>query len=396
MNEGPDDAERSGTHDPSRLRRLAWLGGSASGGALLIVGLLLVLGLSWLARLASHESDPVGAPAVAAAAVPLPPPSEGAALPPSVERYLAQTVYPPGVGALHAEHVDLLSPNRRFETYRPIPDTFSLDASQIVTVRLTSDHYYYEGDAPIALSLEILRGNDPIEALSLDAGATREGRAGAEGRRSAVDFRFAPNEGGYAATLDPARFADHHGPIVVDARIEYADGVFHEETLRFFLTPEGRIPARFTGAVDDAVVNGHLLVEVGIDVEQTGQYRIDANLYDRAGRPVAFSAFKGRLGRSDRTVPIEFFGKVIRDAGARGPFTVGEIRGYRFLDGAYPDRERIPDLPGRHPTRAYALSDFSAEVFTSPHKERMIELLLEDVARGIAIEAPPVARPDGA
>lgn len=391
MNEGPEDARKSGTHDPSRFRGLAWLGGSASGGVLLIVGILLVVGLSWLARLASHESSPIDTPGVAMAPPVLPAAADRENLPPSVKQYLAQTIYPPGAGPLTAEHGDLLHPNRRFEDYRPIPETFSLDANQIVTVRLTSDRYYYEGDAPIELSLEVLRGNDPVEPLSLDAGATREGRAGLEGRRTILDFR--PDAGGYLATLDPARFADHHGPLLVDAQIEYEPGLVHEESLRLFLTPEGRIPARFTGDVDDALVNGHLRIDVGVDVEQSGQYRIDANLYDRAGRPVSFAAFKGRLDRSDRTVPIEFFGRVLRDVGANGPYTVGEIRGYRFLDGDYPDRERIPDLPGRHRTGNYALSDFSAEEFMSPHKQRMVALLMEDVERGIAIEPPPTAQP---
>lgn len=389
----PDEEQQPGTHGSARVPRLAWVGLSVTGVALVAGVGLIVWGLSWLAGRDSHAGGaapgvpPEPAPLVATIA-------DRETLPPSVRRYLVNTVYPPGTGRLTPAQADLVEPNRRFEGYRPIPETFSTDADEIVTVRLTCDHYYYEGDDPIPLSLEILRGNAPVEPLSLDAGATREGRAGLVGNR--MPLRFLPEGAGYRAVLDPARFADHHGPIVVDTRIEYARGVFHDETLRLFLTPEGRIPARFSGEVDDAVVDGNLRIEVGIDVDQPGEYRIYANLYDGRGTPLAFSGFKGELDRGDDTAPIEFFGRLLRDLGARGPYRVGEIRGYRFIDGEYPDRERIPDLPGRHPTGDYRLTAFSPDEFMNAHKARMIELLMEDAARGIAIDPPPVPTPGAA
>jgi len=396
----PDDAD----HEPSglsRVRRLARVGWTAL--ALALVALFA--GLGWLASLASHSGDdaPARPPDVAA-----PPPTnpmdrmglDQNALPPSVRAYLEDTLYPPGTGRLSPSSRDLLDPNGRYEDFRPIPETFSQDPGEIMNVRLTSDRYYYEGADPIELSLALRRGNERSEPLSIDAGATREGRAGLEGSR--MSLRFSLADEGYAATLDPARFADHHGPVVVDARIEYAPGVFHDEMLRLFVTPEGMIPARFTGRVEDTLVNGSLLVQVGIDVDQPGDYRVDANLYDRLDRPIAFSAFKGPLHRGDRDVPIEFFGRLLIDSGALGPFRVGEIRGYRFLDGRYPDRERIPPLPGRYPTRDYGLASFSPDEYMGPEKLRMVELLLEDVERGIAIDLPPtpdlsrISSPDSA
>lgn len=386
----PDDEQGPRTHGTTRVRRLAWGGAGALGLALATSIVLVGWGLSWLAGRASHESAPppkiAAAPPVAVASL-----ANADELPPSVRRYLENTVYPPGSGALSEAQGDLLRPNRRFEDYRPIPDTFSTDANQIVTVRLTCDHYYYEGDDPIELTLEVLRGNTPVEPLALDAGTTREGRAGLEGNRTTL--RFLPARDVYTATLDPARFADHHGPVIVDARIEYAPGAVHEETLRLFLTPEGKIPARFTGEIEDDLVNGSLQIEIGVEVEQPGRYRIDANLYDRFGAPLAFSAFKGDLARGDRAVEIEFFGRLLLDLGARGPFSVGEIRGYRFLDGDYPDRERMADLPGRFRTDDYSPTAFSSDEFMDPHKARMLDLLMEDVARGIAIDAPPIPTP---
>lgn len=393
-----DDEERGAPEGGSapRVRRLAWLGSWLGWGALGLICLGLAAGLLWLAaQPGAAPGDASAASPPVAAAPPGPPaglqlPPDRASLPASVQRYLDNTVYPPGSGRLHELQLDLLEPNRRFEDFRPIPETFSPNADEIVTVRLTSDRYYYEGDDPIELSLALRQGPETVEPLSLDAGVIREGRGGTVGARVPVRFARARDGEGFVAEIDPARFADHHGPLLVDARIEYAPGAVHDEKLRLFLTPAGRIPARFTGEIDDDVVNGSLRVYVGIEVEQPGQYRIDANLYAANGQPVAFSAFKGRLDRSDRRVPIDFFGRILRDAGARGPWRVGEIRGYRFLDGQYPDRERIPDLGGRFATGDYALARFSDDEYVSEHKLRMIELLLEDERRGIAIATPPL------
>ncbi len=315
--------------------------------------------------------------------------AERESLPPAVQRYLESTIDPPGTGRLTPDQDDLLHPNQRYEDYRRVLDTYSEDPDDVVSVLFTTDHFFYTGDDTVRLVIKAKRGETPIVPLSIEASAVREGRAGPEGDREPVRFRREGEE--MVAELDTATFADHHGPIVVDARIEYARGAFYDETLRFFFTPPGRIPARFTGEVRDRLVNGSLRVEIGIDVDQAGFYRFDANLYDRFGNPLSFSTFKGELGRGRQFVPIRFFGRIIAEVGRSGPFTVGEIRGYRFLDGEYPDRERIPDLARRYTTAAYDVGTFSRAEYTSEHKERMVRLLLEDVANGISIDPPPPA-----
>ena len=310
-------------------------------------------------------------------------------LPPAVQRYLASTVDPPGTGRLTTAQDDLLHPNRRYEDYRRVLDTYSENPDEVVSILFTTDHFFYTGDETVRLRIRAKRGETPITPLSIDASAVREGRAGPEGDREPLRFHREGDE--MVAELDTTVFADHHGPIVVDARIEYARDAFYDETLRFFFTPPGRIPARFTGEIRDRLENGSLRVDIGIDVEQAGFYRFDANLHDRFGNPIAFSTFKGELDRGRQFVPIRFFGRILVEVGSSGPFTVGEIRGYRFLDGQYPDRERIPDLARSHTTAAYDVGTFSSAEYTSEHKERMVRLLMEDVANGISIEPPPAA-----
>ncbi|MEZ4353339.1 MAG: hypothetical protein R3F16_06670 [Myxococcota bacterium] len=390
MTRASDERDSARPRDAAALaRRLAWLSAALIG--LALAGLIL-LRTSGAAR-GPGGPGPVAAPAPDPARARPTPATGDAALPPAVERYLANTVYPPGSGRLTTEHADLIEPNARYEDFRPIPETFSMDADEVVQVRLTTDRYFYTGDHEVRLALALRLGERPIPALGIQAHATREGRAGPEGDPVALEFR--PEGDDYLAVLDTARFADHLGPIVVGARIEYAPDRFHDEQLRFYSTPEGRIPARFTGGVSDALESGSLRVDLGIDVDQPGFYRIDANLFDAAGRPIAFSSWKGDLERSDRVVSVGFFGRILHDAALAGPYRVGNVRGYRFLDGQYPDREPMPDLPGLHATRSFPLDAFSDAAYTSAHKENMVRLLLEDAARGLTLDQPPLAAPAG-
>jgi hypothetical protein len=261
----------------------------------------------------------------------------------------------------------------------------------VVRTLLTADRYYVEAGEPLRATLEAWRGRTPIpeELVVESARFVREGRSGAEGEPAAVAFVRRAQQ--LEAELPLARFHDHHGPVRLDVRFRVgAEGQPVEDTLRFFHTPASRVPAVFTGELRDEVAAGSLRIEVGLDVRDPGFYRIDANLFGAGGTPVAFVSFKGELARGLRFAPLEVYGKVLRDAGAPGPWELRDLRGYRFVDGRFPDREQIPATPVRYTTGAWSLDAFTAEAWTSASKQRMIELLLEDAARGISLDVPPL------
>jgi hypothetical protein len=208
----------------------------------------------------------------------------------------------------------------------------------------------------------------------------------------ALSFRFEGDR--LAAELPLHRFADHHGPIVLDVRFEYARGRFHEDSLRLFYTSPDRIPARLTGEARDFVRDGSLVVALEVDVDQRGFYRFDANLYGGDGRPVGWAAWKGDLDPGRESVDLSFYGKVLRDAGVPGPYTLGEPRGYRFLDGEFPDRELLPDAPMDYTTSAWPLDAFTDARYDDAHELHMVDLMLDDLERGIPVVAPPL--PSGA
>ncbi len=364
--------------------------------------LALALGLAWwrggpeegaAESVASPPPAPAAAPAASAAgssAEPPPlPPRE--ALPEPIRRYLAANAYPATSGRLTGAHEDLLRPNRRHERRRPVPDSLSDDPSAVVSYLFSADRFFYSGDETVEAFLQVWRGAEPVAPRILSARAVAEGRDGPS--KDARTLAFVWQGDRLVADLPLTRFPEHHGPILLTVRFEHEPGRSHEDSIRIFNTPVRRIPARFTGRLRDSLREGHLLVEVELRVEAAGFYRLDANLRDAGGAPVAFATFKGELERGTRFVPLEVWGRVLRDAGIPGPYTVSEVRGYRFLEGSYPDRELIPDAALRHVTGSHALADLSDEPFTSEHQETMVRLMLEDLERGISLDVPGLPAP---
>ena len=355
---------------------------------------LLAAGLRWLWPAQAGDAAPRADAEVPAPPPEAPPPLPAAddpALPEAVRRYLEANVYPPSSGRLSPDDEGLLHPNRRYERYRPIRDSFRDGAASGVSFLLTADRYDVTGGDDVAVWLEARRGDAPHPLRSVEASVVREGRAGVEGEPVPVDFRETRERWEASLPIDDPALADHHGHLLLAARFEYAPGKLHEDSLRFFHTPEDLVPARFDGRFLDYVRDGNLRVEVGVDVARAGFFRFDANFYDASGEPVAFVAFKGELPEGSVGVPLELFGKVLRDAGAPGPYTIGELRGYRFVDGAFPDRETIPGPAPSWTVGRYDLGEFGDAPYESEHKRRMVELMLEDEAAGIPLDVPPIA-----
>jgi hypothetical protein len=373
--------------EPAPRRRVAWIGVAAALLALLVLGW-------WMTREAPREDPPVAAappPDVAAAPPPAPDPPPEEELPEAIRRYLEATPYPGTSGRLAAANDDLLHPNQRYERPRPIPETLSGDPRTVAFTLFTADRYFYQGDEVVHAWLEARRGGASMPLRVLRASARGEGDAGPEGPAVPLDFRWESDR--FVTDLPLSRFADHHGPIVLEVLYEWAPGATQEESLRLFHTPTARIPARFTDDFQDSLSDGSLLLEVGIEVELPGFYRVDANLYDAAGRPVAFAVFKGELDRGDRAVPLEVYGKVLRDAGEPGPWTLRQVRGYRFLDGEFPDREIVPEHPGSWQTGGHSLDGFVDAPHVSDHERHVVQLMLDDLARGISVEFPALPEP---
>jgi len=311
-----------------------------------------------------------------------------------IAAYRARSRYAPTSGRLHPEAVDLLEPNRRYERPRAIEATLDRGPAAVVTFQLEADRFHYEGDETVTAALHVRRGDERLPVRIVRARALATGLPEEEAEDAAVRLTFGLRDGVPKTDLDLAEtFPDHHGTIDLLVDFEWEPGATERAELRIATQPADAAPAFFTGRNTDHADTGSVVVEVGIDVEQAGFYRLDANLFDSAGQPLAHGHFKGTLDAGVTRAPIEFFGLLLIDIGVSGPYEVRNLRGYLFREGRHPDKLRMRDAEGSHWTGPYEVSSLSDEEFTSPHKERMLELLAVDLEAGRTADIPEPAAP---
>jgi hypothetical protein len=171
--------------------------------------------------------------------------------------------------------------------------------------------------------------------------------------------------------------------------IEFDPGTGTRQRAHYNLqyTPTSGAPASFTGVFSDSIVDGSLVVRTGLDVTLPGHYIIDCNLYDASNAPVGWTHWKGDLAAGGAGADLSFFGKVLVDANAKGPFHIGQLRGARFDPGHVPDLAQIRAFDGSYATRAYATTDFSDVEYDSPDKQRMLQFLSDQQAKGVHLGA---------
>jgi len=322
----------------------------------------------------------VGAPGAARVA-PLPPPPvapypergvAGVSTDDPLTAYRKANVYPPTSRPLASDQLDLLRPNQRHEVMRPA------DHGDGVSYLLTADRYFVIGDETLASTLEVRRDGQPLAVTITQAFAEVVGAAGSTRDRPRLPLAFSANGAGFATTFAPAQLGVAR-QAAISLNVEFDDGIAKQRAhIDIQYTPVAGIPARFTGAFGDAIEAGSLVIHAAIDVANPGPYVIDANLFDAADQPVAWSRFKGDLAAGTRDAALVFFGKVLVDGHARGPFHIGQLRGARFAAGRDPDLEQMPPFAGSFTTKPYPVDAFSDAEYDSADKQRMIELLGAD------------------
>ena len=305
---------------------------------------------------------------------------------PSIRQYRAITRYPRSTRRLTTESSDLLNPNKRHESRQPVPDAQD-NADRAWEVLYTADRYFVRGEEAVTVTLALWHEGDPVIPTGVTMVAAPRGPSGS-GNQVALSVERVGSE--LRAPLVPnAHWPDYIGELEVTATFG-APGLREQSgRLRFYFTGAERIPARFTGQFSDDATNGDLAIEVGVNVETEGTYRIEGNLFDRDDQPVAWAQAETDLAPGEHDVALVFYGLAFHDAGAVAPFTLREIRGYRMRRGDSPHREDIPTYDGEYETSArYSLANFRSQEYESPHKQRMLERYRDAIERGVVLTEP--------
>jgi hypothetical protein len=80
-------------------------------------------------------------------------------------------------------------------------------------------------------------------------------------------------------------------------------------------------------------------------------------------------------------VPLLLYGRIVHEQDAAAPFTVTDLRGYRFRFGENPDRDLMADA-AEHVTATYPRDQFTSDEFWDEAKQAHVDALLEEARRG--------------
>ena len=283
--------------------------------------------------------------------------------------YRKANIYPPTSRPLAKDQLDLLQPDHRYEAMRPV------DRDAHVKFLFTADRYFLYGDDTLTAALTVERDGQPLAVSITQAYASVTDPSTHQEARVPVAYGPGGKPSGLTAVFVPGKLPlGRQAAITMLVEFDYGTG---KQAAHYDVqyTPTAGIPARFTGAFTDAIEHGSLVIHAGVDVISAGHYVLDANLFDADDQPVAWTRFKADLAAGQQDAALSFFGKVIVDAGAHGPFHLGQLRGAHFVPGMDPDLEQMPPYAGTYTTQAYPTEQFSDAEYDSPQKQKMIRLL---------------------
>ena len=295
--------------------------------------------------------------------------------------YEARSRYPSSTRRLSDDSFDLLNPGARYETRQRIPN--SLDKPDPNwSVLFTADRYFLTGEESAKITLKLWHGDDPIELgrVEMTAEALTENGSTRSRRLEVVQI-----EEGVQALLAPNQiWPELAGALRVTAQFEADELMRQSGTLDFHFTGSKRIPAQFTGSIDDRIIAGNLAFDLGLDVRAPGRYRIEGNLFDVSGKPFGWARFDGRLDKGKQSAMLVYDGLLFHDAEAQGPYLLTQIRGRRLMPESRVGSEWIPELGKDYLTQSdYQLMDFRDTVWISPRRLKLMEMMEDARRRGV-------------
>jgi hypothetical protein len=290
-----------------------------------------------------------------------------------LDSYLESSRYPP-----------TSRPMSERETYRlpeaPPPALRSEDApgGRKIEQRERQNMYYVAEGESAVVSVEVFVDGKPATDLQ-PAGASLsklEGKPRVLGpavtSTSLKDDGAPPDEHAKDGTLTATvpfpkdALAGFVGDMTLSAILRAGDTPI---TTTFGFMYTGHPPARFTGAVREAVEDGSLALYAEIQVEQDADYIIRARLYDSEGKALVVLVADGELEAGRQEVRFAAFGKLLRDLSAKSPYALRDAEAFVIRGDQYPDRLKVPTWPGPFVTRRYRLEEFSDNDWTSAQKQ---------------------------
>jgi len=227
------------------------------------------------------------------------------------------------------------------------------------------DQVSFEAPDPIVLYAYLSVGGEPAPAAAME-GEIRDPESNLVARlQFSDDGRNGDVDDGdeiYTARFGPADGSSRlSGAYAVRVHAVTPDGDERFGTTGFLYS---RPDAQPTGRYTDQVAGGNLQIGVEVRVSETGRFHVQGTLYSQDGRPLGWAQNAAQLEPGVHTIPLTFFGRILRFKAAGGPYVL------RFV--ALSTTTRMPNAKNRlienaHVTRPYRADQFSEQPFNDPN-----------------------------
>lgn len=313
------------------------------------------------------------------------------------EAFLDKTKYPPTSRPL-APMTDMMVPNHVEPMLRrlkpPGPDDQSTPPK--ISIRQNQDRVYLKPGDSAVMTLEALDGQTPVAIDSVRARVLK--LVGEHATPTPTELAVVFTDDGvppdatagdmmYSARLDGSAgaFAGFSGTVEVQIEVR-AQGETGPSAYRFIHTAPP--PARFTGVIREVVEEGSLSLYVGMEITTPGYFEVYGRLYDDGGAPIAFMNLQRVFEKGNAEAKLVAFGKLLHDEGAKAPFMLRDVEGWRILSGVFPDRELMAVSDPKYRTKPYPLSAFSDKAYTSEQTQAGLKQIDDQIAKGEPLPNP--------
>ena len=188
-------------------------------------------------------------------------------------------------------------------------------------------------------------------------------------------------DGVYTGRLDPVAqgFGNFAGLIRTELVVQSGQ---QQGYVAFDVVYAPQVPATWTGPVRDVLQDGSLDFVLAASVAEPGRYVVTGRVDDANGKPFALVTFNDVLGAGAQQVPLQVYGRLVRDGKPAFPLVLHDVEGFLLRPDAYPDRALMPPRDGPVATsRKYALGQFTDAVFSSDETQRYLTEYGRDVAQ---------------
>jgi hypothetical protein len=302
--------------------------------------------------------------------------------------------YSPDSQPLRRDMVDVLAPNRRYESAMPLAmatgRTGDPPKQGDLSFVLTGDVYSVVGKGALAATLEVFResATGERERVAVDVNSCALSIVEAAGSRPIAGAALLNDEGRdgdatagdkvYGRSLVPAAvpaLAAYRGLVRLDVEFTAADGDRRPARASLDFRLAASVPAVVSGVAGERLTPDGLEISVDLRVDEAGHYFVQGLLFDANDAPIGFAVARPRLEVGRARVPILFWGLLMREAKRPGPYVFRAVTGHRLPEPNERDRVDMATWEGPYRTSAYALSDFSDKEYESPSKELKIQAL---------------------